>query len=276
MSLCPICIPSLPGIPADLYTKCISELMDYDVQLENRGFFPAIDATCTVYKSDTLIDEAFRQDLCDAVAPLEAVPSISRDWHPESDEKVLDLVHPSLFPLIYGRSRILPDEVVPLDRCVEYTGLGDIICTPGADEVSSLTETDRKQTWHHPLVLYSTQFQWLPCEVAFLAEDSLAITSYINNLHPNKHKRLYTMIEKILAKALPMLEATLSSADSRERPARIDKVYAEYNDSPQEPPAGVPGEGELGSLRTKMRVSLRSLTMKMRVSLRSLTTKMSM
>jgi len=44
-----------------------------------------------------------------------------------SDVKVLDLVHPSLCPLVYGRTRILCDgERTTLDDCIERCGQSEI------------------------------------------------------------------------------------------------------------------------------------------------------
>ncbi|KAF8055778.1 hypothetical protein FPV67DRAFT_797302 [Lyophyllum atratum] len=53
-------------------------------------------------KSDTAVSDSLKEALKAAAAPLEEVPARGKDWHPESDDKVLCLVHPSLFLLIYG------------------------------------------------------------------------------------------------------------------------------------------------------------------------------
>lgn len=113
---------------------------------------PAIDAEAAVYMSDTIIPEALKEELKAAAAPLEDVPAKHQDWHPGSDEKVLDLVHPSLFPLLYGRSRILKDGSVTLEDCEKFTGLGQVMpvqktktwksrnspdCPAGADDSAS-------------------------------------------------------------------------------------------------------------------------------------------
>ena len=45
-----------------------------------------------------------RDELIAVVAPLEDVPDSEKDWHPGSDGLVLDLVHPSLYPIVYGRT----------------------------------------------------------------------------------------------------------------------------------------------------------------------------
>jgi hypothetical protein len=36
------------------------------------------------------------------------------------------------------------------------------------------------------------------------------ITSYINNLHPEKHQNLYTLIEQIIARTIPLWNMTLT------------------------------------------------------------------
>lgn len=81
-----------------------------------------------VYKSDTALSEETRLALIKAVRILEDVPNDEKDWHPGSDGKVLDLVHPSLFPLVYGVSRVLPSgETTTLDDCIAKAGGGVVI-----------------------------------------------------------------------------------------------------------------------------------------------------
>lgn len=105
-----------------------------------------------VYKSDTAISEELKLALQEAVRMLENVPANEKDWHPGSDGKVLDLVHPSLFPLVYGVSKILPVDapVTTLQDCIERCGEGETLpkISDAQDDYS-----------------YSQRFQWLPCEV---------------------------------------------------------------------------------------------------------------
>ena len=44
-----------------------------------------------MYKSDTLVSTDLKEALRKAAAPLEDVPASKQDWHPGSDDKVLDL-----------------------------------------------------------------------------------------------------------------------------------------------------------------------------------------
>ncbi|KAJ2531831.1 hypothetical protein EV175_007194, partial [Coemansia sp. RSA 1933] len=65
-----------------------------------------------VWISDTLIDSSTEEEVKRYAAKLEDVPDRQKDWHPNSNNQVLNLVHPSLFPLIYDRSMIL-DKPIP-------------------------------------------------------------------------------------------------------------------------------------------------------------------
>ena len=92
-----------------------------------------------VVKSDIAVSSSIKAELQAAVRVLESIPDVYKDYHPGSNGKVLDLVHPSLFPLIYGRSRILPDSLITLDDCVESCGKGVVI--------SGLDDKDVDASW---------------------------------------------------------------------------------------------------------------------------------
>ncbi len=54
-------------------------------------------------------------------------------------------------------------------------------------------------------------FQWLPSEVRFADADGRAtITSYVNNLHPDKHQALYPILEQFVDAAIPLWDECLS------------------------------------------------------------------
>ena len=169
--------------------------------------------SANIAKADNIVPDDLRDALKAAVAPLEDVPDRFKDWHPNSEEKVLDLVHPSLFPLVYGRSRVLAEKCVGLEDCVQWTGKGEVIPTPEREPGFPLS--------------FSDQFQWLPSEVAFTKDGAVQIQSYINNLHPVHYGQLYRVLEKLLAKAIPLWNRVLSGIDPG-RQARIDPEYAGY------------------------------------------------
>ena len=113
--------------------------------------------TGDVVKSDRAIPESLREQVKALTARLENVPDSRKDYHPGSDDLVLDLVHPSLFPLMYGRSRILSDSLVTLENCMDKCGEGEVLKVSSEDEFlrGQRVGTDP----------YSRNFQWLPCEV---------------------------------------------------------------------------------------------------------------
>ncbi|KAF7554625.1 hypothetical protein G7Z17_g2757 [Cylindrodendrum hubeiense] len=175
---------------------CIKELRKKANIYVKTGLIPVMDYSACALKSDCLIPDDLREALKSAVAPLENVPVDRKDWHPGSDDRVLDLVHPSLWPLLYGRSRILPDKRINLQNCLEYCGTGlTLPKLPKPPAVDTL--------WNpFPVETLSSRFQWLPCDVD-LTGDHPRIDSYINNLHPVRHALLYPVIEKFIEKALP-------------------------------------------------------------------------
>ncbi|KAF5313504.1 hypothetical protein D9611_008549 [Ephemerocybe angulata] len=205
-----------------MFDYCIKELQHRAANFDDspRGGIQVLPGD--VWKSDTAISEETRLSLLRCVRPLEDVPEHKRDWHPGSDGKVLDLVHPSLFPLIYGTSKILPvgTAATTLEDCVQRCGEGEATSTfPGWDMGPT----------------HSTEFQWLPCEVDILGEKPRILT-YINNLHPKHHPDLYTVVEDVIAAAIPLWERTLApiQSDGGSRiPRRIPFTEAKYDPDPE-------------------------------------------
>lgn len=166
---------------------------------EKTGLIPTLDYSACVVKSDKILedDQALVGDLKKAVAPLENVPDDQKDWHPGSDNKVLDLVHPSLYPLVYGRSRVLDDWYIYLADTLGNRGVGSTILGQMEEE----SEDDRRDDGNLSSFI-SRKFQWLPCDVE-IAGGKAKIDTYINNVHPTDHAELYPVIERFIEKSLP-------------------------------------------------------------------------
>ena len=180
-----------------------------------------------VVKSDSVVSESLKLELQAAVTELEDVPDKHKDWHdewhPGSNGKVLNLVHPSLYPLVYGRTRVLETGRTSLEDCIARCGEGQTTQIPSQEEVSQFGGSHHYQ-YVNP---YSQVFQWLPCMVDISGEHcryvccdypgsrksnvfSISrITSYINNLHPLKYKGLYQLIERVIDAAIPLWNLTL-------------------------------------------------------------------
>ncbi|KAE8346796.1 hypothetical protein BDV24DRAFT_147427 [Aspergillus arachidicola] len=131
-----------------------------------------------VVKSDIAISEELQNALKDGVRKLEDSLT-EKYYHPGSDDKIVDLVHPSLFPVVFGRTKAISDSLIKLERCLDIMGQGTVL-------------------------------PWLPCDVDLLDNGSCAIVSYINNLHPQQNARLYHVIEKIIAQVIPLWSTTLT------------------------------------------------------------------
>ncbi|KAE8453577.1 hypothetical protein EG329_010438 [Mollisiaceae sp. DMI_Dod_QoI] len=191
-----------------------------------------------VVKSDVAIPESIKVQLQAEVQKLEIVPERYKDWHPGSEKQVLDLVHPSLFPLIYGQSRVVENELIKLEDCIESCGKGKVIT--GAIEEVLETDLQRRARsgWRGwPDSPYSKKFQWLPCEVDISDEHGPArITSYINNLHPHKYRELYELIEDIITKAIPLWNITLTPLRESSYFRRITYSNAVFDPDPEDIP----------------------------------------
>ncbi|KAI0455134.1 hypothetical protein F5B21DRAFT_514247 [Xylaria acuta] len=182
-----------------MFDNCIKELRDKVQEYKDTGLISFLDAEVEVVKSDSAISQSLAQLLKAAVRPLEDVSDHKKDWHPGTDRKVLDLLHPSLFPMVYGTSRVLPYGKVPLRECVKLSGNGETCVLPD--------EPTRSRSLGEPSLLGGTQ--WLPSDIAWAASGGTRITSYINNLHPEDHAELYTVLEQFVAAAVPLWERCL-------------------------------------------------------------------
>lgn len=189
-----------------------SKMMDWIIKemqwkadlYQKRGILPIFDVG--VVCSEKAIEPELQQALRKAVAPLENIPDAEKDYHPNSDMKVVDLVHPSLFPVVYGRTQILSDRLITVDNCLNSIGLGETLSIPPEDEAQLRSSNH----WHHePRPTFSRKFQWLPCDVDFTDENGCRIVSYINNLHPIDHRPLYSVVEQVIAKAIPLWDESL-------------------------------------------------------------------
>jgi hypothetical protein len=213
---------------------CVRELRDKSKDFEQNLFMPAVDSHTRCAKSDVLISEDLGNHFRRAVEPLLAVSEDQKDWHPNSEAKVLNLVHPSLYPLVCGRSKSKTAGNVGREACFESIGEGEIV--ERGEEIPD-------RPFHHGYSdhrtmkqLCSTRFQWLPSEVQFVSDKGtdVKISSYINNLHPIKHRELYGIIEQMIGKSIPLWNSVLIKGYDTSPGPRIEAF--EGICEPPEPP----------------------------------------
>jgi hypothetical protein len=182
-----------------------------------------LDVEVTVVKSDIAVATDLQGALREHVKPLEDVPENQKDWHPGTNETVLDLVHPSLFPLVYGVSRVLPCGTVSLKDCVAYTGKGEEIQHNGGETQRYL----RSINWDSINLPAWGNYQWLPSDVHIDLDGNARIVSYINNLHPVVHEELYGVLEQLVGCAVPLWNESLSWFHDR---VRIEVFHTSNDD----------------------------------------------
>ncbi|KAG8900478.1 hypothetical protein FRC01_010123, partial [Tulasnella sp. 417] len=155
----------------------LDELEDYAKMRDEKT---DIQPSCHVriWESDELISQDLNLHLKSAAAVLENVPEEEKDWHPRSNNQVLDLVHPSLFCAVYGRTQYW--DISKGDRRLEtlHAPKGDM------------------ELW-----AYSNEFSWIPTDFQ-LGENGTPATAlgYINNVNPYQNKILITVIESLVGR----------------------------------------------------------------------------
>ena len=195
----------------------LAELEYYDKIRENSIEMSTVDG---VWQSDSLISNELKKSLIECVKILEDIPESERDWHPDTNNLVLNLVHPSLFCLVYGETRVInsKDKTITLANTLNHNGDGEIIYSDSDNPHSDYT--------------ISNSYQWLPSEFNIKNDGRVKIESYINNLHPTEHKKLYEIIETIFEKFIPLFNKALtdlSNLEIKPSPVKIDP-YKWYKD----------------------------------------------
>ncbi|KAI6782114.1 uncharacterized protein J7T54_002351 [Emericellopsis cladophorae] len=196
------------GFTRNMADAVIVELQRKADFYEEAGLVPVLDYSLCVIKSDKILedDPDLVKDLKTAVSRLENVPDAQKDWHPRSGNKVLDLVHPSLYPLVYGKTRVLKDKRIDLANALDFCGAGEVIAAQQDGKLAENPAGDNEQNVPASCWIgdpfFSFKYQWLPCDVK-LENGRAEIVSYINNLHPVDHAEMYPVIEKFIEKSLP-------------------------------------------------------------------------
>ncbi|KAF8601412.1 hypothetical protein BDV93DRAFT_495814 [Ceratobasidium sp. AG-I] len=179
----------------------VLEELDGYARLRDESSGAEVSCYDRVWQSDTLIPSSLRERLIAGVSKLEDVPDSEKDWHPRSNGQVLDLVHPSLYPIVYGRTLAYPDDSNERDA-------NKLIPIP-APPLPVPDATLSYATEHNYHV--SRRFQWLPTDFEVSNDDkSVKSLGYINNLNPDEHPALHTTIEEIIRAYLPLFERVLT------------------------------------------------------------------
>ncbi|KAG0296263.1 hypothetical protein BGZ96_009909 [Linnemannia gamsii] len=156
-------------------------------------------------RADGLIPVELKNRLVKFVKKLEDVPDEKKDRHPGSNNQVLNLVHPSLFPFVASRTRVTDKDAIP---ALESIGQGEFMNVPPKPN-------------KHQDMYYSKKFQWLSTDFDINPESKVKSKTYINSLHPIEHKEMYPVLEEILDKFLPKFEEVLGEMVTSGRTKRF-------------------------------------------------------
>eukprot|EP00052_Salpingoeca_macrocollata_P028247 m.271797 g.271797 ORF g.271797 m.271797 type:complete len:527 (-) comp22839_c1_seq9:85-1665(-) len=177
-------------------TKTAAELRAMYTFLPNREYRPRRFRRTEGYLSDTADVTDNEDSIHDTLAHSDALLSPDeqsglvtvldqlaarepRDFHPGSNDMVLNLFHPASYPYVKGISRLKNFQV---------------------------------EEWKKPAFYgHKSRYQWLPCEIQVQADGSAEIQSYISGLgQRNEYPEVYKEMEMLFSKAVPLLNTVLA------------------------------------------------------------------
>ncbi|OAA75509.1 hypothetical protein LEL_07497 [Akanthomyces lecanii RCEF 1005] len=159
----------------ELWDWCLFELMEKaKVYTSSKRIF-VLDSASRVCKSDRLRDTHIFKQLITNTGKRSISP-----W---------------LYPFIYAGSPIRADgRAIDLENVTSSIGGGIIPPRPFWDA----------DHWSGEMQYYSKKSEWIAADVRFTGEgNSVKFLSPINNLHPLRHKPLYSAIENLIAESIP-------------------------------------------------------------------------
>ena len=135
--------------------QCAEEVKYYVQDFVSTRLVPAIDGG--VLKSDNSVDQLLKDELCIAASALREDLA---GWNVQNGIPG-DLVDPSLFPLVFEKTKVLRSGPIALYECISRCGEGQEVFKP--PKVACQSDSNKypnSQAW-------SKHFQWLPFDVRF-------------------------------------------------------------------------------------------------------------
>ncbi|KAJ2228187.1 hypothetical protein IWW45_006707 [Coemansia sp. RSA 485] len=253
------------GLTDAEFEYAVEELKYYsriNTMHSNNGY--ALTGVDMVWRMDLTENDSLSMDMKEKVAAaIESIPDKFKDWSDTSKSvytfetrspedrsrrnssshcRLLHLVDPSLYPLVYDKTPILSHPTSsPADfvkRPCQGTKPGSseawkqaVIGLNRRVEANKDSSAENSNTSSEASVdiarLFDEQnlfpdahigYCWLPSDIHVHNDGSVKINSYINNLHPIRHASAYQTIAKAISKCLPLLEQTLTDLVFRRCP----------------------------------------------------------
>jgi hypothetical protein len=194
------------GLDEETITFVFEELNYYKERICGTLEVSAVDG---VWQADQLIDENLKITFLKNLGQLEV--DSRNNKNPDLDIHHVELVDPSLFMFNPYVSRVVNEDLRPT---LSFLGKGKV-------EQHAI----EREMWDG-LGKSLAVHQWLPAEFILDAKGRVKIDSYINNLHPIKHRELYKSIGKIFEKFVPLFEKMLTDLVNP-RPPRTSLIRDE-------------------------------------------------
>jgi hypothetical protein len=229
-------------ISPQTWVWCLSELQDKARIFQSSGRILVYNTGVAICKSDVVVDEETRTLIKDELLVSESsFPSDAStlDHLSGTPRQIHRLIDPLLYPLIYGKSRVLAKgETVPLNDMFQHISKCNIAPNIPVEGHHLLLGPAwygclEWEMHHERGPSWSTNFQRLPCEIDFLKSSGtdVRITSYINGLHPRNHS-LYHAIEKIISTSIEPWNDVLIKQGRGRFPTRIKTYGISYEPLP--------------------------------------------
>lgn len=207
-----------PLISHATWDWCLAELRDKAAFYDRSKVIHVLDSASRICKSDHAIPPPLAEKLA---AELGSLPH---------------LVDPDMFPLVYGKTRVLSGGHVGCTDAIEHASQGTTstpqiwrcpkdarvtcdgveqplpagACGRCGRDSNEASEFPDEKSWEPGGDRFSCRYQWLPSDFRFENTErgpEISVTSYINNLHPRQSSTLYGIIEKCVeASILPWNE----------------------------------------------------------------------
>ncbi|KAJ5898051.1 hypothetical protein N7504_008339 [Penicillium tannophilum] len=222
---------------------CVKELRDKASDFKRTGYVAVFDADSRVIKCQ--VHDDLLKELRESMSPLfsesRSVSSfaLGDSYMSDSESSVRDVVDPFMYPLIYGRTRVLTaggkvDMERPESWRLSQSQIAPVPEIPRSgyslndthyhNEEMHVEEREKKSLSDCRYIgkrnYWSTAFQCLPCEVALNKQGGVQITSYINGVHP-KERRIYKALEGLISAAIQPWNEMLILGDQGRTPIRI-------------------------------------------------------
>eukprot|EP01080_Neovahlkampfia_damariscottae_P002142 gene2142-2008_t len=202
----------------DSMIKFAFDQLDYYVNVFSKKYDTIyVSPVYAVYQTDGLIPDKLTDEFKKNVKKLENVPEDQLDWHPGSEKQVLDLVHPSLYPLVYRKS-LGTNEFIDQTKTPMYQWIGK------GEKITNFITSDSTSGEY-----LSEEFQWLPSNFDVSIDGKVKIVSYINNLHPYTHRDMYGNLSSIFEKFIPLFENVLTDSVNENQNIQDVDMYNLYD-----------------------------------------------